>query len=393
VTDFQTLQEMLLIAHERISPELWDFINGATESETTARRNRAALDVLALRPRVLRDVSAVDPSTTFLDQKLSIPVMMAPVGSLALIDRAGALPVARACASAGTLMFYSTFADPPLEEVRRAVSHPLVLALYVRGDQDWLNRAIDEAKAAECHAIAVVTEAAYYSRRERDLINQFRSRGSKSGTYAETQKVLRQSTGNDAFKAAHARMEPARLSWKTIEHIRVRSGLPIILKGVATREDAALAIEAGVEAIYVSNHGGRQLDHAAATVETLPEIVEAVAGRAQVIVDGGFCRGTDVLKAIALGARAACIGRLQCWALAAGGEAALVRALEILEEEIIIAMGLLGITRVGELRPEHVRQVDAIEPADLLNAFPVAKETIARARHHRLRGGESKPLL
>jgi glycolate oxidase len=188
-------------------------------------------------------------------------------------------------------------------------------------------------------------------------------------------------------------MEPARLSWKTIEHIRVRSGLPIILKGVATREDAALAIEAGVEAIYVSNHGGRQLDHAAGTVETLPEIVEAVAGRAQVIVDGGFCRGTDVLKAIALGARAACIGRLQCWALAAGGEAALVRALEILEEEIIIAMGLLGITRVGELRPEHVRQVDAIEPADLLNAFPVAKETIARARHHRLRGGESKPLL
>src|SRR4051812_41060348 len=154
VTDFRTLQEMLLVAHERVSPELWDFINGATESESTARRNRGALDQLAFRPRVLCDVSAVDPSTSFLEQKLSIPVMMAPVGSLALIDAEGALPVARVCASMGTLMFYSTFADPPLEEVRRAVPHPLILALYVRGDQAWLDRAIDEAVAAECHAIA-----------------------------------------------------------------------------------------------------------------------------------------------------------------------------------------------------------------------------------------------
>jgi len=174
--DFSTLQEMVLIAHERVSPELWDFINGATESETTARRNRAAIDCLALRPRVLRDVSEINTTTSFLGRTLNIPLMMAPVGSLALIDPAGAIPVARACAGAGTLMFYSTFADPSLEEVARAVPDPLVLALYVRGDQDWLDRAIDEAVAAGCHAIAVVTEAPYYSRRERDLINQFRSR-------------------------------------------------------------------------------------------------------------------------------------------------------------------------------------------------------------------------
>jgi glycolate oxidase len=392
VTDFSTLQEMVLLAHERVSPELWDFIGGATESECTARRNRAALDRLAFRPRVLRDVSKIDTSTSFLGRVLSIPVMAAPVGSLALIDPGGALPVARACASAGTLMFYSTFADPPLDEVCRAVPHPLILALYVRGDQDWLDRAIDQAKEAGCHAIAVVTEAAYYSRRERDLINQFRSRGSKSGTYAATQKILRQGAGDDAFKAAHARMEPARLTWRMIERIRARSGLPIILKGVATGEDAALAVEGGVEAIYVSNHGGRQLDHAAGTMETLAEIVEAVAGRAELIVDGGFCRGTDVLKAIALGARAVCVGRLQCWALAVCGEAGLVRALEILEEEIIIAMGLLGVARLDELGPKHLRQVDAVEPADLLNAFPVAKEAVALARHDRLRRARSSGL-
>jgi glycolate oxidase len=328
-------------------------------------------------------VSEIDTSTTFVGQSLNVPVMMAPVGSLALIDSAGAIPVARACASTGTLMFYSTFAEPTLGEIRQAVPHPLVLALYVRGGEDWLDRAIDDAVAAQCTAIAVVTEAAYYSRRERDLINQFRSRGSKAGTYAVTQKVLRQGLENGALSAARARMEPARLTWKTIEHIRARSGLPIILKGIAAREDAITAVDSGVEAIYVSNHGGRQLDHGAGSLDALVEVADAVAGRAEVIVDGGICRGTDVLKAIALGARAACIGRLQCWALAANGEAGLVRALEILEEEIIIGMGLLGVTRLDELGPRHVREVRAIEPADLLNPFPVAKEVISRARQAR----------
>jgi glycolate oxidase len=287
-------------------------------------------------------------------------------------------------------MFYSTFADPSLEAVRAAVSHPLVLALYVRGDEQWLDNAVDEAKAAGCVAIAVVTEAAYYSRRERDLMNAFRSRGSKSGTYAATQKVLRQGVEGEALQAARNRMEPARLSWKTIERIRARSGLPTILKGIATPEDARIAAEAGIEAVYVSNHGGRQLDYAAGSIDTLGEIVEAVAGRAEVIVDGGIYRGTDVLKAVALGARAACIGRLQCWALAAAGEAGLGRALEILEEEIIIAMGLVGVTRLDELGPEHLREMDEIEAADLLNPFPIAKEAIAAARaNRRLKGEET----
>jgi glycolate oxidase len=383
MTDFSTLQEMVLLAHDRVTPEIWDFIQGATESETTARRNRRALDRIALRPRVLRDVSEVDTSTTFLGRKLSLPIMMAPVGSLSLIEPAGAVPVARVCAAAGTLMFYSTFADPSLEAVCAAVPHPLVLALYIRGDQDWLDKAVDEAKAAGCAAIAVVTEAAYYSRRERDLINRFRSRGSKSGTYAETQRVLRQRAEGEALNAARARMEPARLNWKTIERIRARSCLPTILKGITTREDATMAAAAGIEAVYVSNHGGRQLDYAPGSIDTVSEIVEAVAGRSEVIVDGGIYRGTDVLKALALGARAACIGRLQCWALAAAGEAGLTRALEILEEEMIIAMGLLGVTRLDELGPEHLRQMEEIEPADLLNPFPIAKEIIALARANR----------
>jgi isopentenyl diphosphate isomerase/L-lactate dehydrogenase-like FMN-dependent dehydrogenase len=379
MNDFSSLQEMVLEARNRLDSDVWDFIAGATEAEVTVRRNRHGLDCLAFNPRVLRDVARIDTTTSFLGHTLSIPVMMAPVGSLALIDPAGAIAVARACAQRGTLLIYSTFADPPLAVVRAEIDHPLILGLYVRGNETWLDRAIDEAKALGCLAIAVVTEAPYYSRRERDLMNRFRSRGSKSGTYAATQKVLRHGGTPEHIEAAHARMVTAQLTWKTIERIRDRSGLPIILKGISTPADARLAVELGVSAIYISNHGGRQLDCAHGTISLLPRIVEAVDGKAEIIMDGGICRGTDVLKAIALGARAVCIGRLQCWALAAGGEAGLVHALDILEEEIIIAMGLLGVTRLTDLDSSYVERTAAIEPAHLLNAFPVVKERITAA--------------
>jgi isopentenyl diphosphate isomerase/L-lactate dehydrogenase-like FMN-dependent dehydrogenase len=173
-------------------------------------------------------------------------------------------------------------------------------------------------------------------------------------------------------------MVTAKLTWKTIERIRTRSSLPVILKGISTAEDARLAVEHGASAVYISNHGGRQLDCARGSIEVLPEIVDAVGGRAEVIMDGGIYRGTDVLKAIALGARAVCLGRLQCWALAAGGEAGLVQMLEILEEEIIIAMGLLGVTKLSELRRDHVFATDALDPPHIFNPFPVVKERLAR---------------
>jgi isopentenyl diphosphate isomerase/L-lactate dehydrogenase-like FMN-dependent dehydrogenase len=380
MAEFTTLQEMLLVAHAKLEPAVWDFIIGGTESEVTLRRNRHGLDRLAFCPRVLNDVSRIDTSTTFLGHKLALPIMMAPVGSLALIDPAAAVSVAGACKAHGSLLIYSTFADPPLEVVRAKVDHPLILGLYVRGDQAWLDEAVDQAVAAGCLAIAVVTEAPYYARRERDLINRFRSRGSKSGTYAHTQKVLREGGTVEAVAAAEARMVTARLTWETVERVRRRSALPIILKGVSTAEDARIAIERGASALYISNHGGRQLDCTRGCVEVLPEIVDAVAGRAEVIMDGGIYRGTDVLKAIALGARAVCLGRLQCWALAADGEAGLVKMMEILEEEIIIAMGLLGVTKLSDLSRDHLRNVDALDPPHVFNPFPIVKERLAVAR-------------
>ena len=275
MTEFTTLQEMLLIAHAKMEPAAWDFVNGGTESEVTLRRNRHGLDRLAFRSRVLKDVARIDTSTTFLGHKLALPVMMAPVGSLALIDPAAAVSVAGACKAYGSLLIYSTFADPPLEIVRSKVDHPLILGLYVRGDQAWLDAAVDAAVAAGCLAIAVVTEAPYYSRRERDLINRFRSRGSKSTTYAATQKVLREGGSAEAVAAAEARMVTARLTWKTVERIRRRSSLPIILKGISTADDARLAVEHGASAIYISNHGGRQLDCAPGSIEVVPEWLAA----------------------------------------------------------------------------------------------------------------------
>ena len=371
MADFTTLQEMILEARKRLSPSLWDFVAGGTESEMTLRHNRYGLDRLAFRPRVLRDVSRVDTATTFLGRRLSIPIMLAPIGSLVLIDPAGAVAPALAAAQRNTLMFYSTFADPPLDIVTSKVPHPIVVALYIRDGDAWLDEQVDKIKSLGCAAVCIVTEAPYYSRRERDLMNKFLSRGSRSGTYANTQRILRDGGTPEEIKTANARMVTARVTWKTIQRIQQRSSLPIILKGIATAEDARIAVEHGVAGIYVSNHGGRQLDHCHPSIDVLPEIVDAVAGKAEVIMDGGIYRASDALKAIALGARAICIGRLQCWALAAGGEAALVRALEILEEELIIGMGLLGVTKLSELNRSYVSPVVPATPPALLSPFPI----------------------
>ena len=180
----------------------------------------------------------------------------------------------------------------------------------------------------------------------------------------------------NARRAASPSCGPVRLSWGLLDRIRDRSGMKIVLKGVLTAADARLAVEHGVDVVYVSNNGGRAIDHARATIVTLPEVVAAVAGRAEVIVDGGFVRGSDVLKAIALGARAVCMGRMQAWALAASGEAGVIRMLEILEEEIVVTMGLIGVNRLDELNPDYVTAADPCVMPHPLSAFPVVMERL-----------------
>ena len=311
--DYVSNQEIIQAARRNLPQDVWDYLTGGAESETTMRRNRLGFDTLALRPRVLVDVSKVDTATTFLGQKLRIPVMMAPIGSLQTITPEGGVAVAKAAAEFGSMNFVSSVTQPSLEEIAASTNHPKIFQLYVRGDLDWCAEIIGRVKKAGYMALCLTVDTAHYSRRERPLLNRWQPPSRRSETNRHYQGML---------------------TWETMDAIKKIAGLPFILKGVATAEDAKLAVEHGVDVIYVSNHGGRQLDHGRGTIDTLPEIVEAAAGKADIVLDGGVTRGTDIVKALAFGAKAVTIGKLQGWGLGAGGAAGLVRVLELLEEEL-----------------------------------------------------------
>ncbi len=350
--DFQTLQEIVMAARRNLSQELWDHLSGGSDSETTLKRNRLALDSLALRQRVLVNVASIDTTTTLLGQKLSIPVFLAPVGGfMGMADPQGAMTAARAAVACGTTAFISTAAKPGIEQTAAAVREPLIFQLYVRSDRAWIEDILDRAKAAGYRALCVTVDRNYYGRRERDLISR---------------AAVREGFGDPKYQAS--------LNWDDLIWMKARMQLPLIVKGIATAEDARLAVEHGAEVVYVSNHGGRQLDHAQGSIEVLPEVVAAVDGRAEVLMDGAILRGTDVIKAIALGARAVGVGKLLGWALAAAGEAGIVRMLELLEIEIRTTMGLMGITSLAQLNPSWVRPAQPVVSASATSAYPWFEE-------------------
>jgi isopentenyl diphosphate isomerase/L-lactate dehydrogenase-like FMN-dependent dehydrogenase len=346
--DFVTNQEIIMAARRNLTQNVWHYLTGGAESETTMCRNRFGLDSLAFRSRVLIDVSKIDGSTAFLGHKLSIPVMLAPIGSLQSITPEGGVAVARAAEEFGTVNFVSSVTQPSLEEIAEASRNPKIFQLYVQGDLKWVENLLTRVKRAGYSALCLTVDTAHYGHRERQMMDRWLP-PSRRGTGYEYR---------------------AGLTWETLDAIKQMAGLPFILKGVATAEDAALAVEHGVSTIYVSNHGGRQLDHGRATIDMLPEIVDAVRGRAEIVLDGGIVRGSDVLKAIALGARAVAIGKLQGWGLAAAGQAGLIRVLEILKDEIVTTMGLLGITRLNQLTPNYLCKVQPMGPIHEMSAFP-----------------------
>lgn len=362
MAEFATLQDIVLAAKRKLSPTNWDYLTGGSDSETTLKRNRAALDSIAFRPRVFRDVSEADASREYLGQKFSLPVFMAPIGSLTLLDPGGALSVAKAAAKSEVMSMVSTVSMPGIEPTAEGSDCYLVFQLYVRGDMDWVDGIMDRVKAADYKAVAITVDTASYSRRERDLVNRLVKR--EPGKWAAL-------GGIDPLRE---RRHQAKLTWDLIARIKDRTHLPVIVKGIATPEDAKLALEHGADVIYVSNHGGRQLDHGLGSIQVLPEIVEAVGGKAEVFVDGGFVRGSDVLKAIALGATAVGIAKLQGWALAAGGEAGLARAIEIIHEEIRVCMMLLGITSLDELDGSYLHPTQPVTQPHPLSAFPLFME-------------------
>lgn len=356
---FDTLQEIALEAWRKMPAPVWDHLMGGSDSEMTLRRNRAGLDALALRQRVLVDVRNIDMGTTLLGQKLDIPVFPAPVGGfLSKVHHEGGPAVARAAASRGTTAFIATAAKPSLEAAQAAVDRRLVFQLYVRGDRTWIEGILDRVRAAKYGALCVTVDRNYYGRRERDIISGL---------------PVKEGFGDQSYQAS--------LNWKDLVWMKERVGLPLIAKGIATAEDAELAVEHGADVVYVSNHGGRQLDHGQGSIEVLEEVVKAVAGRAEVLADGGVQRGTDVVKMLCLGARAVGVGKLLGLALSAGGEAGVARMLELMEIEIRHVLGLMGVTSIKQLGPQWLREVPVLGTPSPVSAYPLLEEAVRAARN------------
>ena len=346
---FQTLHEVLKAARQNLSPGAWDYMVGGTETETTVRRNRLALDTIAFRPRVLRNVKDVDASSTLLGQRVRLPVMLAPIGSIESFTPGGGATVAQAAAQFGVPMMLSSACNPGLEATAEAAESFRIYQLYVRGDAAFVDEQVKRALDHGYSAFCLTVDTAWYSRRERDLARRF----------VKPWRV--RAIGQD-WQAA--------LSWDDVKRFKDKHSVPLILKGIATAEDAGLAIEHGVAGVYVSNHGGRQLDHGRGSTDVLPEVVAEVKRRALVMVDGGYLRGSDVVKAMALGADCVGLGRLACIGLAAAGAPGLVRALELLENEMKVCLGLLGVTRCGQLDGSYLhRGAPAVREAHALSAF------------------------
>ena len=339
--EFTTIAEVIAAARKNLQKDVWDYAAGGAGSETTLRRNRAAIERYAFKPRVLRDVSQRSLKTQLLGHTLELPVLLAPVGSIAQYHPDGPLNVARVAGQMGAIGFMGGLNTPSLEEVMAEATGPMLYQIYVRGDRAWLESLVRRVEAAGYSAVCITVDSPLSAFRDRDRQNRH------TRTVAPDNPNLMGATAQD-------RHYQASLTWEEIAWLRSKTRLPLMLKGILTPEDALLAVEHGVDVVYVCNHGGRELDYGPATLDVLPSIVQAVAGRAEVIVDSGFMRGTDILKGIALGARAVAVGRLLCWALAARGSDGLRQTLEILREEMDVTLGIMGVSALSELGPEHL---------------------------------------
>ena len=328
-------------AKELLPKAEYDYIAGGATDEISVRRNRRAYESLALRPRVLRDVSALDLSTTVLGTKVNLPVLIAPCGGHKRAHPEGELATYRAATACGTILAVSANSNTSFEDLANAARGHLWVQLYPFRDtamtKDWLER----AKAARYEAVVVTLDSQWPPKRERNIRNNYqRSRGvnyPKSGVV----------TPRPAGRAGEG-SDPAA-TWKDLEWIKTATDLPVVAKGIMTGEDVGLCAEAGIDGVIVSNHGGRHLDNTLATVEVLSEAVAAARGNLEIYLDGGIRRGADVVKAIALGAKAVFIGRPLFWGLAVDGEKGVIRVLNILREEIEITMAKCGRPTVASI--------------------------------------------
>jgi isopentenyl diphosphate isomerase/L-lactate dehydrogenase-like FMN-dependent dehydrogenase len=352
VSDFET------IARERMTPSAFDYYAGGAEDEVTLSENRDAFRRIALRPRMLVGADHAATGTEVLGLTLPFPLGLAPTAFNRLGHPEGEIAAARAAGKAGTLMCCSTIASTSIEDIAAAATGPLWFQLYIYRDRDVTRDLVRRAEEAGCRAIVLTVDTPLLGRRERDMRGGFtlpEGIGIRNLERYGTPDALRWAQTSSFTEYVHKLLD-ASLTWEAVTWLRSITRLPLLIKGILTPEDAALAVEHGVSGIVVSNHGGRQLDGALATIDALPSIAARVAGRVPVLLDGGIRRGTDVFKAIALGARCVFIGRAYLWGLAADGEAGVTRVLEMLRAEFEMTMALAGCRSVEEISPAHVLQ-------------------------------------
>ena len=346
--EFACLTDFEPVAKQRMSPMAWDYVTGAAADEITVKANREAYQKIRLKPRVLVDVSALDTRVTLFGKQHASPILLAPTAYHKLAHPEGELATARGAGAAGTTMVVSSFATTKIEDIAAVAKGPLWFQLYVQHDHGFTRDLVQRAESAGCQALCVTVDTPVGGPRNREQrasfnlpagMDQANLRDLKiSGVKMSDRALSHRPSEHTIFSAV---LDPS-LTWKDIEWIRSYAKIPVLLKGVLNPEDADRAVKSGASGIIVSNHGGRNLDTAPATAEALPLVVEKVAGRVPVLVDGGIRRGTDVLKAIALGANAVLIGRPYLYALSVAGDAGVAKVLEILHSEFQMAMALTG---------------------------------------------------
>jgi L-lactate dehydrogenase (cytochrome) len=375
--DCHNISDLRELARRRLPDPIFHYVDGAAEDEITARRNTAAFEEHQLIPRCLVDVTSVQTSTRILGQRIEWPVFCSPTGASRFYHPDGELAVARATATAGTFYGLSTMSTHGLEEVAAASTGPKLFQLYIFKDRDITRQLIERCRRAGYHALCLTVDAAVRGKRERELRNGlgvplklslsgFAGFVSRPGWFLRQARKGRLSIPNLATLAGSDRLsdqtryigqqlDPS-VSWKDVrEMIGLWDG-PFALKGIMSADDARRAADVGAHAVIVSNHGGRQLDGAAASLDVLPEIVDAVGNSVDVILDGGIRRGVHVLKALAQGAKACSIGRPYLFGLGAGGEAGVSRTLSILRSEFVNAMKLCGCTDVAHIDRSLLRR-------------------------------------
>lgn len=341
-----SVDEFEAIAKGRLPASSYAYVASGAGAEVTLRANRVAFGRWVFRPRVLVDVHDRDLATTVLGTKVAMPVLIAPYALQGLLDPEGEVATARAAGAAGTVMALSMGSNRTIEDVAAAATGPLWFQPYLFDDLGIVREVVRRAEAAKYGAICLTLDSPVIGWREAQLRTP--PVLPEGVTWANIPAQIR---GGGRW------LSGASWDWDTLDEVRSTTKLPIVLKGILTAEDAKLAVDHGARAIVVSNHGGRQLDGSIASLDALPAIAEAVGGKIEVLVDGGVRRGTDVLTALALGARAVLIGRAAAWGLAVGGQAGVERVLQLLRDELSSAMAILGAPTVDRITREHVTRI------------------------------------